>query len=244
VTVDYWTLTRDFTQGDTVHRINFTNGGLSPYVGTVTAVHNGLGVIDVQWPFGNERVFPDELVLVAPEFIRFLPPTLDQSLKTVDVMKARKQASESKLWRHRELPAQTYVELARLWHKGASEVIAYDDLYRAFSAQVKDESLRDEVGKFYLFAQNAQDMRIQSHIAKSAAYWIAQNRQYRATSEDIKLGKPACPKCATRMRGTTYKMHEGSKHKLFACPKCLYLIDPPSVLGPAGQPHAWFGASL
>lgn len=241
MTIDYWALTKDYSQGDVVHRINFTNGGLSPYVGTVTAVHKGLGVIDVQWPFGNERVFPDELVLVAPDFIRFLPPTLDQSLKTEDIMKARKQASASNLWRHKELPAQAYVTLAKLWHRGSSEVVAYDDLYRILQAGVQDEVLREEVAKFYRFAQNAQDLRIQAHINKSAAYWVAQNRQYRATSEDIKCGKPACPKCATRMRHATYKMNKGAKHKLFACPKCLYLIDPPSVVGPTGQPHAWFG---
>jgi hypothetical protein len=42
------------------------------------------------------------------------------------------------------------------------------------------------------------------------------------------------------MRNATYKMHKGAKHKVFACPKCLYLIDPPSILGPSGEPHNWF----
>lgn len=239
--IDYWQLSADFAQGDVVHKINVINGGLSPFVGTVTAVHKGLGVLDVQWPYGNERVFPDEVVKVSPAFIRFLPPSFDQSHQTADIMKARKQASASNIWRHREFSPKTYVELARRWAKGASEVVAYDDLYRMLQPNVNDEALRSEVAKFYRFAQGAQDLRVQAHMEKSAAYWVAQNRQYRATSEDIKCGKPACPKCATRMRRATYRMHKGSKQKLFACPKCLYLIDPTSILGPAGEPHEWFG---
>ena len=241
--IDYWKLTKDFTQGDTVHKINVITGDLSPYVGTVTAVHKGLGVIDVQWPFGNERVFPDDVVRVASNFIRFLPPSFDQSYMTVEIERARKQAGASSHWRTMEFQPNFYVKLAKHWHVAASEVLAYDNLYRMYQPNVNDEALRDEVSKFYRFARNAGDLRIQAHAERSAAYWVAQNRQYRATSEDLKTGKPACPKCATRMRRATYRMQEGSKHKLFACPKCLYLIDPSSVLAPTGEPHDWFGVS-
>lgn len=238
--IDYWKLTKDFSQGDVVQKINVTTGDLSPYAGSVTAVHKGLGVLDVQWPFGNERVFPDDVVRVNPNFIRFLPPTFDQSYYSVEIEKARKQASASSQWSHRELPPTLYVDLARSWHKGASEVLAYDDLYRTYQPNINDEALRNEVAKFYAFARNAGDLRIEAHAARTAAYWVAQNRQYRATAEDLKCGKPACPKCATKMRRATYRMNKGAKHKLFACPKCLYLIDPPSVLAPNGEPHTWF----
>jgi len=244
VAIDYWKLTKEFTQGDCVQKLTITTGFLSPYVGAVTAVHKGLGVVDVQWPFGNERCFPDDIVKVNPKFMAFTPPAFDQSYVTVEIERARKEASASTLWRNRQFQPSVYIELARSWHKGASEVIAYDDLYRSIP-NVDDEALRDEVSKFYRFAANAGELRIQSHIRdcfeKNAAYWVAQNRQYRATGEDLKAGKPACPKCASRMRRATYKMHEGSKHKVFACPKCLYLIDPASILGPGGEPHDWFG---
>lgn len=241
--IDYWKLTKDFRQGDVVNKINVITGDLSPYVGSVTAVHKGLGVLDVQWPFGNERVFPDDVVQVNPAFLRFLPPTFDQSYSSFDIEQARKQAAESTQWNHRGLPPAFYAELARRWHKGASEVLAYDDLYRMYEPNINDEALREEVAKFYRFARNAGDLRIESHAVRTAAYWVAQNRQYRATSEDIRCGKPACPKCAAKMRRATYRMHKGAKHKVFACPKCLYLIDPTSVLGPTGQPHNWFGAT-
>lgn len=241
--IDYWKLVKEFTQGDVVQKINVIDGDLSPYVGTVTAVHKGLGVLDVQWPFGNERVFPDDIVRVSPKFIRYLPPQFDQSYLTVEIERARKEASSSSLWSKQFQPS-VYIELARHWHKGASEIIAYDDLYRSLYPNVNDEQLRSEVSKFYRFAKNSGDMRIESHLQKSSAYWVSQNRQYRATAEDIKLGKPACPKCSNRMRRATYKMHEGARHKVFACPKCLYIIDPISILGPTGEPHQWFGVGI
>ena len=90
--IDYWSLTKDFSQGDVVHKLNVSTGDLSPYVGSVTAVHRGLGVIDVQWPFGNERVFPDDIVRVNPKFLRYLPPSFDQSYSSNDIEQARKEA--------------------------------------------------------------------------------------------------------------------------------------------------------
>lgn len=249
--IDYWQLVKDFAQGDAVQKINAHNGQLSPYVGKVTAVFRGTGCLDVQWPFGNERVFSDDVVKVNPLFLRYLPPTLDQSYNTVEIEKAREEDAKLRkastpLWQHTKFPPMLYVKLAQYWHKGASEVVAYDDLYRSHAPNINDDLLRSEVSKFYLFASNSGELRIQQAVkqalrSKQGAYWVAQNRQYRATGEDIKLGKPACPKCSSRMRQATYKMQEGSKHKIFACPKCLYLIDPTSILGPKGEPHSWFG---
>lgn len=242
MTIDYWQLTRDFTQGDSVQKIDVQTGQLSPYVGAVTAVHRGIGCLDVQWPFGNERVFPDDVVRVNPLFLLYLPPTLDQSYRTVEIENARKASTS--LWRTNQFPPMLYVTLAKAWSKGAGEVAVYDDLYRTYAPNIDDEALRDEVSKFYRFAQNAGDLRINQAIAKSGAYWTSQDRQYRATSEDLKCGKPSCPKCSTRMRRATYRMQKGARHKIFACPKCLYLIDPMSILGPAGEPHNWFGSPL
>lgn len=239
--IDYWKLAKEFTQGDFVQKIDVTGGDLSPYVGTVTAVLKGIGCLDVQWPFGNERVFPDDVVKVNKEFARFLPPGFDQSYVTIEIENARK-ASAATPWRSHQFPPNLYIELARSWHKGASEVVAYDDLYRSYAPNVDDDALRMEVQTFYRFARNAQDLRIEQHMRKTAAYWVAQNRTYRATQDEIKANRPNCPKCANRMRRATYKMHEGAKVKLFACPKCLYLLDSGSVLGPTGEAHSWFGS--
>jgi len=242
--IDYWKLTRDFAQGDVVQKINVINGDLSPYAGRVTAVLRGIGCLDVQWPFGNERVFPDDVVKMNPEFIRFLPPSLDQTYMTLEIEKARKVATKSP-WRN-DLPPAVYVDLSRYWNAKVGEVVAYDNLYRALEPNVDDAALREEVGKFYRFAHNAGSLFIQqlaesqSFKNREAAYWVSQNRTYRATGDDITVGKPSCPKCGRPMRRATYKMHEGAKVKLFACPKCLFLLDPQSILGPSGEPHTWF----
>ncbi len=242
--IDYWALVKEFSIGDTVQRYAPGRSGLSPFVGRVTAVHRGLGVLDVQFPYGNERMFPDDIVLVNEKAINWFPPTLlDQSYLTYDVQKARSlwaSAAALRLWRITELPAGFHVDLARLWSKGSNEVQAYDDLWRKYAhIGAEDASIKDEVGKFYLASRNLVEMRIQEHARRTATYWVAQNRQYRVTKEEHKVGKPVCPKCGTPMRKTTYKMDKGTRARLFACPKDLFLIKQESILGPEGQPVEW-----
>lgn len=243
--IDYWKLAKEFKTGDFVQRYAPGQGGysMSPFLGRVTAVHRGLGVIDVQWPYGNERMFPDDIIIVDSRVSQWVPPTtLDTTYMGLDTQKARElwaSASGQRLWRTVELPAGFHRDLSKLWAHGASEVGAYDELWRKHASSARDEDIRDEVSKFFRVARNFSDVRIQQHIAKSATYWVAQNRQYRVTQEEFKAGKPVCPKCGTRMKRTTYKMNEGAKHRLFACPKDLFLIKQDSILGPEGEPVTW-----
>ena len=234
--IDYWLLAKDFAQGDTVQQMDYTRGALSPFVGKVTAVHPGLGLLDVQWPFGNERVYPDDVVLVNPELTRYLPPTLNQSYSSYDT----RQASVGE-WRDRELPAGLFQDLASYWRKGANEVVAYDDLYRKYSSRsdLDDLILRSEVSKFYRVSAKLLDLRLETLARKTAAYWAAQNRQYRVSQQELQIKKPNCPRCGSSMRRTTYKMDKGARVKLFACPKDLYLIKQTSLLGPTGEPVEW-----
>ena len=237
--IDFWQLAKDFKPGDTVQKfLPGDPGGLSPFVGRVTAVHRGLGCVDVQWPFGVERVSPDEMVRVNPALQRYLPPTLDQSYDSYDKQKGR-QASQGQ-WRTVELPVGFHRDLALLWSRKASEVAAYDQLWRKYaSLGAADEAIKDEVGKFYLVGRNTVDLRIQQAVTKTAAYWVAQNRQYRVTQEELDTRKPFCPKCGTKMRRTTYKMEKGSKHRLWACPKDLFLVKQEHFLGPDGASVEW-----
>lgn len=244
--IDYWKLTKEFKVGDAVQRYAPGQGGysLSPFLGRVTAVHRGLGVLDVQWPYGNERVFPDDVVMVQLAASNWLPPTLlDQTYMGLDTERARQlwaSANARRLWRTTELPAGFHRDLAHLWGKGASEVGAYDELWRKYTSQgAPDNAIQDEVGKFYLVGRNLAELRLQQHAEKTATYWVAQNRQYRVTQEEHKVGKPVCPKCGTQMRRTTYKMDKGAKHRLFACPKDLFLVKQSDILGPDGQPVDW-----
>ena len=238
--IDFWELAKDFKTGQAVQKyMPGDPGGLSPFVGRVTAVHRGLGMIDVQWPTGNERVSSDELVVVNPALQRYLPPSLDQTYLGYDTLRER-QASSQPLWRQIEVPQGFHKDLARLWLRKASDVVAYDDMYRRYALLgVSDDLIRDEVAKFYQVASNLVDLRLQNHARKTAAYWVAQNRQYRVTQEEIEGRRPLCPKCGKKMRKTTYKMEEGARQRLWACPKDLFLIKQDHMLGPGGEPVVW-----
>lgn len=241
--IDYWKLVRDFRQGDVVQRYAPGQGSfsLSPFTGRVTAVHRGLGLLDISFPYGNERLWPDDVVRVNPALATWLPPEFDQSYSSYDIQKARKRwASASRAWAGAGLPPGFYTSVAKSWAAGASEVAAYDDAWHKFAAQgVDDESLRREVQKFYRVGERLAELRIRQHCARTATYWAAQNRQYRVTSAEMQGGKPNCPKCGTTMRRTTYKMNKGARVRLFACPKDLFLIKSDAILGPLGQPMGW-----
>ncbi len=241
--IDFWKLVKEYKIGDVVQRFAPGTGGfaLSPFLGRVTAVHRGLGVLDVQFPYGVDRVFPDDIVMVQSEVSNWLPPALmDQTYIGYDTQKARAMwASASKLWATTGLPAGFHRDLALAWSKGFGELSAYDHMWRRYAAYADDDVMRSEISKFYLVASNLVDLRIHQHAKKTAAYWAAANRQYRATSGDIDSRKPACPKCGTAMRKTTYKMDKGARVKLFACPKDLFLIRQDDLLSPEGEPVGW-----
>lgn len=238
--IDYWRLTRDFKPGDTVQKyIPSATGMLSPFIGRVTSVHRGLGCVDVQWPFGVERVSSDEVVRINPELQRYLPPTLDQSYASYD-QRAKQASGAGVRWRTVELPAGFHRDLAFLWTKKATEVAAYDQLWRKYnSLGAPDDGLRDEVGIFYRVARNLVGVRAQEVARKSAAYWTAQNRQYRVTQQELTARKPNCPKCGGGMRRTVYQMAEGAKHRLWACPTDLFLVKQEHFLGSDGTPVEW-----
>jgi hypothetical protein len=239
---DYWRMTMEYKQGDTVQRYSPKSWGLSPFVGRVTAVHRGIGMLDVQFPHANERLYPDEIVKVDDEMVPVFAPEFDSSYSSYDITRARSKwaSSAAAFWAGSRLPAGFYTTLARSWSAGATEVSAYDEAWHRYAAQgVDDESLRAEVAKFYGFGERLQDLRILQHVTKTAAYWVAQNRQYRVTADEVNLGKPKCPKCATPMRRTTYKMDKGARVRLFACPKDLFLLKSESILSPLGEPMGW-----
>jgi hypothetical protein len=80
--------------------------------------------------------------------------------------------------------------------------------------------------------------RVSHAYVKSALYWAAKNRNYRATKAEVDGGKYACPKkChgegeeANYLRPANYKRQEGQSHRLLGCPSCLFLIKREDILG-------------
>ena len=264
--LDYWKLTNDYHQGDFVQRINYVVGSVSPFVGHVTAVHRGIGYLDVQWPYGNERMSPEDLVKCNPAIMLHLPPSLDQSYSAYDIDKARRTAARNSKWAH--VNPTFYIDMARHWAqhhaKSTPDVGTYDVMYHRYASTLSDEQMREAVKNFYRLSHNLYDLRLTQGVRKvqsaathkaqqhkvpfkTAAYWYSRNRTHRATPAEVTAGRPNCPKCSTCMKATTYRMteQEGQKvvHRIFACPKCLYLLDPASIIGPTGEPHDWFGTA-
>lgn len=240
--IDYWKLVKNFSVGDWVQRFAPASGStVSPYMGHVTAVQRGLGTLDVQWPYGNEQVFPDDVFKVNPKLAEFLPfESVDQTYMTLETEQARQRwASTGGQWRESEVPQGFYRDLAKLWSLGLGEVSAYDQMWRKHAAYSDDSVIQDVVAKYYRVADNLAKLRIDQHVRKSAAYWVAQNRQYRLTQSEHKAGKPSCPKCGCTMRRTSYKRQEGSSQHLYACPQDLFLIKADALIGPNGDPVGW-----
>jgi len=238
--INYWELVKDFSVGDIVQQL-LPGQGVTPYYGRVLAVMPGIGFVDVQWPFGSSRESPEDLIRCVPEMTAFLPPTLDFSYYPgMDaVRKARTNAPKNLLWRTTQVPPGFHRDLARMFHAKMGDVLAYDTLWRMYGSTTDDAILRDEVQKFYRFASRSLDLLLEQHARKTATYWAAQNRQHRATRAEVTARLPNCPKCGTQMRRTTYKMAEGRKIHLFACPQDMYLIRQADILGPDGSPVEW-----
>lgn len=200
-------------------------------MGVVKHAHPGIGFLDIQWPFGPERVSPEFVVKVNPDFAFYLPPSLDQTPRTHETQRLAswKQALTPDLW----------TDIAKGWHQGRGMVGVYDDLYRKAGNTVSDHDLRAAVTKMYQWGEYCGSYRIASHAVKTAAYWAAGGRQYRVTAEEVNQKKPLCPKCSSMMRKTTYKMKKGERHRLWGCRKCLFLIKTTDFVGPDGKAVDW-----
>lgn len=81
--------------------------------------------------------------------------------------------------------------------------------------------------------RNASAKRVGSAFLKNAIYWATRNRGYRATKSEIANRTYHCPRCpeASPMNRCTYKMEDRCKHKLLACPNCMYMIKISDIQG-------------
>lgn len=74
--------------------------------------------------------------------------------------------------------------------------------------------------------------RVASQYVKRAVYWVARNRQYRPSREELSTGNLCCPRCdEAHLRKTIYKREDGISIRLFCCPQCLFLIRRNDIVG-------------
>ena len=116
-------------------------------------------------------------------------PGLDAQPKTAALAK--------NLW-NRDLPVGFHLELARVFHKGASSVQAYDHLWHHYR-EADDEALREEVNKFYRLAYNSVTaLIVQEARKKDAAYWAATAVLFVIAREPELPGPPRSSSCIRR----------------------------------------------
>jgi len=232
--VDYWTLCQNYSRGDIVQTYNYLYGGLEGYPGMVTAVHPGIGFIDVEFPWGNERVSPEFLVKQNPRFLFNYPSFIDTSYNSWDIDQAhledgtdlpynyaapRNASVQDKATRLaaeydvRQRKLRTAAAMCR--YSGLNSVDAYRAMNDVLYGRYGDHEIRTAVDSTY----------------KLGLYWKAPGRRYRMNKGEIDDGLPNCPKCDTNLQKTNYKKHT----KLFVCPHCLFCIKPADIEGLPGQ---------
>ena len=207
--IDYQMLTKKFKVGDKVQVIEPRGQGTMAPIGVVTAVHPGIGFVDVQFPTTHARVSPEELHLA-------------ESKEEVGDTGAD-PAVFDRDYEDFEHVASLYMDRVATLHrdahhfraKGIGEMDAYQMLFRHHHSRYSDHEVKSAVTAAYSDGQT-----------KDAMYWKEKGRQYCPSKAEISSGCFHCPRCKTEMKKTVYQKHT----KLYACPECLFLITPSDIL--------------
>lgn len=213
--IDAQRLARDFRVGDTVLLPIYTRGNrYAPSLGVVTAVLDKIGFIDVETPFGNIRMSPENLVKEPNSDASYLE---DTSLDTWERGQSKKLASRYS--KDRLIPAT--MKAFELREEGLSEIEAYLRLSEANSHTHGDGEIKNAVSLAY-------DPGLMSKVA---IYWKAKGRRYMPSKAEIESGCFNCPHCRAELQKTHYKKHT----KLYVCPECLFTIRPKDMLEPGAE---------
>lgn len=207
--IDVCLLAKNFFPGDIVCRYNLMSGDPVEITGIVTASLHGIGFVDVEFPWGNERVSADELLRLSDNGVRYLPPMYDTSYSSWDADQARAEHDVSS--------------------KIASEHLSCMDnaMLTACSCHCNDlpeeDTLETIVNRYPIATRIAKV--IVADVYKNALYYVGEGRKYRMSLEEMADGKPNCPRCQSDMGKTVYKKYT----KLFVCPECFFCITPEDI---------------
>lgn len=233
--VDYWSLTQNYRRGDVVFTYNALLGILETIPGLVTAVHPGIGFLDVEYPWGNERVSPEYLIRQNPENKQVLPSMVDTSYQSWDIDQSRLEDGTENGYSYAkpkvgfvtasmvnrlaaiydDIQRELFVAAGQCMHSNLNEVQAYIALSKVAGKQHSDWAIKAALQKIYYPVQ------------KKALYWNAPGRIYKMTKGELDDGLPDCPNCHINMQKTHYAKHT----KLFVCPSCLFCIKPEEIDG-------------
>lgn len=211
--VDNRLLAQAFKPGDVVRRSELMDAFVTPYVGRVVFVNTGMGIIDVQWPWGREQEMPVELIKelsgdwAPPEFITDYS-SWDMEAHLSPLLSKRVAAC------YNNKINKCYQCTCKALHYGADIETALD-VFDSASDGIEPELVN----------------RLSSYIfgkPRHAIYYKASPRKYQMTKAEMKLRDPQCPKCRSAMKTARISKSE----KVYRCSnhECKFMIHPNDVL--------------
>ena len=220
--VDYWSLTQNYSRGDIVQTYNPLSGGLEGFPGMVTAVHPGIGFIDVEFPWGNERVSPEFLVKQNPRFLFNYPSFIDTSYQSWDIDRSHLEDGTEGGYNYALPRLSSTTDAVTLL---AAEYDVKRRKLRIAASQCRYHGLNDI--DMYIALSSVMGRDYSDHAIRTAIYWSAPGRQYKMNRGEMDDGLPNCPRCSTNLQKTNYKKHT----RLYVCPSCLFCIKPSDIEG-------------
>ena len=208
-TYDYQARGREFAVNDFVHPV-----GSGPMdIGRVSQVWPGIGMVQVEFPYGSRRYPVEDVEKIHPAQSLVIPTTTDNGPGGADVVPVSAGRPPS------------------LNEDGGQETATGKDTTIEMDVTTGPDggaSPASKTGASLTTAQMA-DRIIEAHI-KKALYWHSADRNYRVNKGEFESGKFACPKCKDGpMKRAIYKMRNAERHRLYICPNCTFVIKQDNI---------------
>jgi len=195
--LDYQQRAAEFRVGDAV--IPF--GARPEQAGRVVAVFPAIGMVDVEFSYGNKRYPVEDLQRIRPSQPVISPMTdsVPGGSGTVPV------------------PNGPYKNMNVMDRPMPTFQVSPEE-------QAEAQRGREDRVKASSLARKLTD-RVAAAYVKKAIYWNGADRKYRATGGEIEGKVYFCPKCKeVELKKAVYKRVEGQSERLFGCPSCLFLV--------------------
>lgn len=197
--VDYQQRASEFGVGDIVYPFASGNPALN---GRVQAVYPAIGMVDVEWPHGSERVPVEDLQQYFNQAGDYNPASVGHDNIPGGAEKA-------------PVPA------------GPLEPVDQKPLDKRGNDYTVVGSVNDFEAKRKRSSADNQVNRVAQAFVKKSVYWAARDRKYKATQEEVDTGNYRCPRCKdVFLRPASYKRESGTSVRLMACSECLFLVKP------------------
>ena len=203
VYIDYQQRASEFSVGDAV--VPF--GADSMVSGRVVSVFPAIGMVDVEFAYGNKR-YPVE-----------------------DLQRIRQDSPVNEP-HHDSVPGGA----GSMEVPGGPDPSrnSPDTPIPAFMVDDDEEDVEREKRRTARIETHLSQ-RVAKAYVKKALYWAALDRKYRATKSESSSSDFGCPKCGDgSLRKAIYKREGGASEKLMGCPSCMFLIKRCDILGLVG----------